>query len=34
LSPNLVSPARVVKAANTLGAAVLASDPDEPAAAE
>jgi 8-hydroxy-5-deazaflavin:NADPH oxidoreductase len=26
---DLVSPARVVKAANTLGAAVLASDPDE-----
>ena len=29
LSPNLVSPARVAKAANTLGAAVLASDPHE-----
>ena len=29
MSPNLVSPARIVKAANTLGAAGLASDPDE-----
>jgi predicted dinucleotide-binding enzyme len=27
--PDLVSPARVVKGANTLGAAVLASDPHE-----